>query len=196
MLGAGSGAVTGFQMGSVGSGQGAMIGAAFGAVYGMISGLGLDLLEEDQLRREFEEQQLREMAWTQEVLAEHYARRLELHPGRDIFPADIFFAADESKLRDDGLLLVEHLAQLNKYRMPWSRVLVTAYMKSSDLDSRYANYVSKKRAQQIATEFIRQGVEPRRVLTKAVTIPNPLVIDPDDAPGRYNQALELVTLDK
>ncbi len=196
VLGAGSGAVTGFQIGSVGSGQGAVVGAAFGAVYGMISGLGLDLLEEDQLRREFEERKLREYAWTQEVLAEHYARRLELHPGRDIFPADLFFTADESELSEEGLILVQHMANMNKYRMPWSRILVTSYMKSRDPESTYANYVSKQRAKRIATEFIRRGLEPRRVLTKAVIIQNPLVLDPDDNPGRYNQAVEIVTLDK
>ena len=81
----------------------------FGAVFGMLSGLGLDLIEEDELRREDEKQRLREIAWIHEILSEHYARRMELHPNRDIYPADWFFESDSSKLKPEARLLVRHM---------------------------------------------------------------------------------------
>ena len=83
--GAGAGAVVGAQV-TAAAGPGAWIGAGFGAVFGMFSGLGIDLLEEDQINRQIQEQEMRELSWVHEVLAEHYARRMELHPNRDIFP--------------------------------------------------------------------------------------------------------------
>lgn len=194
VAGAGSGAVTGFQMG-IGTGQGALVGMALGAVYGTVSGLGLDLLEEDQMRREFETQQLKEIAWAHEALAEHFARRLELYPGRDIFPADLFFDADESVLRPQGALLADRLAELTRQRMPWSRIVIASYVTSKDAESSYARYITRKRADEIARHFVRGGVEPRRVFTKAITLPEPLVVDPNDYPDRYRQAIEIVALD-
>ena len=53
MAGASAGAITGAQLGSV-TGPGALVGAGVGAVYGSIRGLGVDILEEDQIQRERE----------------------------------------------------------------------------------------------------------------------------------------------
>ena len=80
-LGAGAGAVIGNQLAS-GATSGAWIGSAFGAVYGMFQGIGIDILEEDQIKRMIEEQRLQELAWAQQMLAQHYARRLELQSKR------------------------------------------------------------------------------------------------------------------
>ena len=49
--GAGAGAVIGAQL-TAATGPGAWVGAGFGALFGMFSGLGLDLLEEDQINRQ------------------------------------------------------------------------------------------------------------------------------------------------
>ncbi len=196
VLGAGGGAVTGFQMGSVGSGPGALVGASFGAIYGMISGFSYDLIEENQIKQNLEKKKLTELAWAEETILRHYKRRLVLYPGRDIFPSDLFFVSDESKLTKKGELLVDYLARLNKYRMPWSRLLIASYIKSEDPSSSYAKYISKQRAENIATRLIKQGIEPRRVLTKTITIKEPLVIDPNDVPWRYNQAIEIIALDR
>lgn len=116
-IGAGTGAVYGAQIGA-GTGPGAWVGAAMGAVYGMFTGLGMDLLEEDEIRREAEAQRLREVAWVQEMLQEHYARRLELHPTRDIYPADWFFDADSSQLKPSAVILARELGSLTQQRMP------------------------------------------------------------------------------
>ena len=175
--------------------EGAWLGAAFGAIYGLFSGLGVDLLEEDQIRRFQELQRAKEMIWVQQVLAEHYARRLELHPNRDIFPADWFFDSDHSDLRPEAVILAQEIAHLAQKRAPWSRLVIAAYVSTPNADSPYAQYLSKKRAQEIAVQFVRAGVEPRRVLTEALTLPEPVLVDPDDHPDRYRQAIEIIAID-
>jgi len=191
--GATAGAVTGAQV-TASTGPGALIGAGFGAVFGLLSGIGIDLLEEDELTRAYEAERLRELAWVQEVLAEHFARRLEIHPNRDIYPADWFFDGDSVKLRSEGYLLIEEIARLQKNRLPWSRLIVAAYNTSSS-ESKYAEFLTHNRAQSIANQFIRSGVEPRRVMTKGMIIEEPVLVDPDDHPSRYKQAIEIIALD-
>lgn len=193
-IGAGIGAVTEFQLyGSTTSG--AWIGAGFGAVYGLLAGLGVDLLEENQITRQMEEQKLRETAWVREVLAEHYERRLELHPSRDIYPADWFFHADEVRLRPGADLIVREIAQMAKVRKPWSRILVASYSTAINPESSYSEYLNRTRSQNIATELVKSGVEPRRIITKGLTLSEPILIDPLDAPNRYRQAIELIMVD-
>ena len=194
-LGAGSGAVYGAQI-SAGAGPGAWVGAAIGAIYGMFAGLGVDLLEEDGLRREFEQQRAREIAWAQEMLQEHYARRLELHPSRDIFPADWFFDSDASKLKASSAILARELGHITQRRTPWSRIMVAAYITTEDLDSTYAQYVTRKRAEEIALQFIKAGMEPRRIVAQGIAVKEPILIDPDDSPSRYRQAIEIIPLDR
>lgn len=194
-LGAGSGAVYGAQI-SAGTGPGVMVGAAAGATFGMISGLSQDLLEEDQIRRRDEIQRAEELTWAQEILSEHFQRRLELHPNRDIFPADLFFEADSVLLRGDAEILVSEIARLTHTRMPWSRIVVASYITSADPDSAYARFLTERRAEEIATAFVRSGVEARRVVTQAVTLPEPLLIDPYDKPDRYRQAIEVILVDR
>lgn len=194
MAGAGAGAVYGAQV-SAGAGPGAAVGAGFGALYGMATGIGIDALEEDQLRRESELVEAREQSWVQSILAEHYERRLELHPNRDIFPADLFFVGDEVRLRPDARVLVHEIARLQKKRMPWSRLIIASYVTASDEASDYAKFLNRERSGEIATEFVRAGIEPRRIQTRSVTVPEPVLIDPQDSPQRYRQAIEIIPLD-
>ena len=193
-MGAGAGAVTGAEVAAA-TGPGAWIGAGLGAIYGSISGLGVDLLEEDQIQREEETKLTREMAWVQEILNEHYARRLDLHPSRDIFPADLFFDGDGVELRPEGRLLAQELAAMSKHRMPWSRLVIASYVMSNDKESTYSQYITERRAKELADVFVAQGIEPRRLSTQAVTVAEPVVLDPDDSPDRYKQAIELIPLD-
>lgn len=194
IMGAGSGAVTGAQL-SAGAGPGAWVGAGLGAAWGMFSGLGVDLLEEDRLRREGEIARARELIWVQEVLAEQYARRIELHPNRDLYPADLFFDGDSTKLRDESVVLVEEMARMTKQSRPWSRVVIASYVTVEDPSSAYATHLTQRRAEEIALVFVREGIEPRRVLTQAVSLAEPILIDPYDSKSRYRQAIELISLD-
>ncbi|MCB0358465.1 MAG: hypothetical protein KDD44_02485 [Bdellovibrionales bacterium] len=193
-LGAGAGAVTGAQLGS-NLGPGAWIGAGLGGAYGMMSGLGVDLLEEDQLRREEEAARAEELLWVQHILAEHYERRLELHPNRDIYPADLFFRADEVTLTESSALLAREIARLTKRRMPWSRIVVAAYVTARDRDSDYASYLTQRRAEELAREFVRAGLEARRIAAQSVVLSEPILVDPYDRPDRYRQAIEIIALD-
>lgn len=194
-LGAGSGAVTGAQF-SASAGPGAFIGAGLGGIFGALSGLGVDLLEEDEITRAEELQKLQIKSWIQEVLAEHYAARLTLFPNREIFPADVFFHADSAELTEPSRLLARELGKRFQTRMPWSRIAVTSYITASDEGESFGNSINEKRAQAIALQFVKAGIQPRRVATQSVILEKPLVADPYDSPGRYRQAVEFVLLDQ
>jgi len=194
-MGAGSGAVSGAQLGSVGAAPGALVGAGFGAVYGMFSGIGQDIIEEDQYDRMLEVQDLRERSWAQSILAEHYAKRLEIHPNRDIFPADLFFEGDSAELKPGAKVILDELVLITKQRMPWSRIVVASYVSTSDLNSDFAQHITERRAEKIALALVRGGMNPHRIQTQAMPITDILVADPYDNPNRYRQAIELIPLD-
>ncbi len=141
--GAGAGAVTGFQLG-VGTGPGAFVGAGLGAVAGGIQGFANDQQEESLLALSAQTQGQREVAMVHEVLNDHYRRRMELHPTRDIFPADLFFDGDNVKLRPEARGLVKELAHMNKGRLSWSRLAVTSYVRASDGKSFFAKHLAEK----------------------------------------------------
>jgi outer membrane protein OmpA-like peptidoglycan-associated protein len=193
--GAGAGAVTGFQV-SAATGPGALVGAGFGAITGAMQGYSKDLTEEQQIALQREINSKRRSAYAQTLLAEHFQRRAELHPTRDIFPADWFFTADEVVLNASGLALLEELTKINKERLPYSRLIVVVYSKATDNTSVYANHLSERRSREIVDALITNGIEPRRLSTKPFVVPNPILIDPKDRPERYNQAVELVAYDR
>lgn len=194
-LGAGAGAVTAFQVGTS-TGAGAWVGAGLGAVYGGLVGAGLDQLELDQHLRIKEAERLRELLWVQETLAAHYERRIDLHPNREIFPADLFFIQDSAELKPGGEALAEGVASLIKNRLPWSRLEIRAYVTAKDTDSEFADFLTRSRAEKLAGAFVRAGIEPRRLVAVPVILPEPILVDPYDQPDRYYQALELVYVDK
>jgi outer membrane protein OmpA-like peptidoglycan-associated protein len=194
-LGAGSGAITGFHVAAA-SGPGAAIGAGFGAVVGGIQGLVADQEEEAMLALAAERRGERSRAQVHETLSEHYQRRLELHPTRDIYPADLFFDGDEVDLKPGAVALIDEMARLNKRRLPWSRLVVAAYAKSSSPDSEFARHLTERRSRAIGDQLIRGGIEPRRIVTRAVVIDEPVLIDPHDKVSRYNQAIEIIPADR
>lgn len=192
--GAGAGAATGVEYAG-GTFPGAAIGAGLGAIFGMASGLGIDALEEDELRREAEANYLRDVLWAQDVMAEHYRRRLELHPNRDIFPADLFFEDDHVEVKRSAQVLLKGIADLADKQRPWSRILVASYVKAQDPDSVYAKYLASRRAESIAREMVRAGIEPRRIFTAPTPVKEAVLLDPSDYRDRYDQAIEIILLD-
>ncbi len=203
---AGSGLVTGSATGAVGgaitgaaigaAGPGAWIGMGFGAALGMFSGLGDDFIEEAQIENSEAARKLREKAFVQEALAEHYRRRMALYPSRDIFPADIFFEGDSLKLKYDAKLIARQIAELAERRTTWSRVKIVSYLYSKDEDSDFATHAAKRRSEELSLVFVQAGIEPRRIEAEGVVINAPLVMDPDDSPARYRQAVEFITVDR
>ncbi|MGI6525567.1 MAG: hypothetical protein ACOX2O_09815 [Bdellovibrionota bacterium] len=193
--GAGTGAITGFHLGA-GSGPGALAGAGLGAVAGGVHGAVRDSVEESLLKTSAELQKEREIAIAHETLQDHYRRRMELHPARDIYPAEYFFDADQIKVRCSAKALIREIAALNKKRYPWSRLIVAMYIKADNENSEYAQHLVEGRARALGDALVRAGLEPRRIETRAVIVPAPILIDPLDAPDRYNQAVELIPVDR
>ena len=155
-----------------------------------------DTEEEQVLHLSQAAREERARALAHEMLNEHLKRRSELHPSRDIFPADIFFRGDEVTLRPEALPLVREIARLNKERMAWSRLVVAAYVKASDKDSSYAEHLGQRRSRELCDQLTQGGIEPRRLMTRVVVMDKPLLIDPYDKPERYSQAIELIPLDR
>ncbi len=194
--GAGAGAVTGAQF-TAATGPGVAIGAGFGAAMGLVHGAVRDGMEESEMRlgREIETQRRRSAA--QEVLALHYKRRLEMHPTRDIYPADIFFRGDSAKMCPSGVGIVRELAHLNEFRLPYSRLVIVAYAKSiGGEESSYIQHLTDRRSREFVNQLVKAGVEPRRLETRSVIVGAPVLIDPQDDPTRYNQAIEIVAIDR
>lgn len=195
ITGAGAGAATGFQV-TAGTGPGALVGAGFGALAGGIHGALEDAHEETMLQLEAETLAQRRRADAQAVIENYYQKRLALHPTRDIFPADLFFSADNAKLSPRGQMIVSELARLNKNRLPWSRLVIATYIKSADEHSDFANYLAKKRAIELGDAFIKNGIEARRIETRPIVTNTTVLIDPEDKPLRYAQAVELIPVDR
>lgn len=193
--GAGAGAVTGFQLGSA-AGPAAFMGAGIGAVAGGIQGLAEDNADEQMMDLAARTRQEREVAQVHELLHDHYKRRTEIHPTRDIFPADLFFSADSDKVNTVGVRLVRELTELNRNRMPWSRLVIATYVKSENDESEWAQELAKGRAVALGNLFTRFGINPRRIETRPVLVRAPVVDDPRDRPGRYSQAVELIVRDR
>ncbi len=194
--GAGAGAVTGAQF-TAATGPGVAIGAGFGAAAGLIHGAIKDSMEDTEMQIGREVRRARYRTAAQETLAVHYKRRMELHPNRDIYPADIFFRGDSAKMCPSGVGIVREIAKLNEFRLPYSRLVVAAYAKSSGgEDSSYIQHLTDKRSREFVNQLVKAGVEPRRLETRSVIVDAPLLIDPEDDPTRYNQAIEIIAIDR
>lgn len=195
LLGAGSGMITGAQLGAA-TGPGALIGAAFGAAWGSVSGFGIDLIEEEEIRLIKDIDRLHEEVWAQHSLVSHYERKKDLYPGRDIFPSDEFFNGDGVTLSHGGALIIKALAKRYASLSASSRVQITSYQTVHDTESGFANYLGSRRTQALALEFSSSGLNPRRLVLRSVRLSSPLVIDPYDAPERYSQAVEFSLIDR
>ncbi len=193
--GAGAGMVTGFQVGA-GTGPGAAVGAGFGAVLGAVNGMLSERIEYQMKLLESEMNEAKARGYAQEIIKEQYERRLKLHPTRDFYPADIFFYGDEAKLRPKAYMLLQEIAKLSKERLPWSRLVVANYVVASDEDSSYGKYLSQKRSRVMVNELTRLGIEPRRLVARGVIVEEPVLLDPEDYPLRYSQAVEFIPLDR
>ncbi len=193
--GAGAGAVTGFQVGAM-TGPAAAIGAGFGAVAGGIQGAIQDDSEMKMLELAAQTREQREVAWAQEILNDQYKRRLELHPSREIYPADLFFFGDQPRIKRSAEPVIRELARMNRQRLPWSRLVIASYVRSSGDESPYSRELAERRAREIINHLVHAGLEPRRLVARGVVVDGPILIDPNDDPLRYNQAIEIIALDK
>lgn len=212
LQGAASGALTGASIGvqaGAAAGPAGALGAGLGAIAGAIQGASLDAVEDRQIKLSRMLQAEEDRSRIQQILTKHFGDRARLHPGRDLFAADIFFKGDESRLSDTGQHLIDEIAKLNKERMPWSRLVVASYVKGEVPDKKsdepeggrqsrdsWALKLAERRAEQIVNRLIKGGLEPRRLLARGVIVDAPVLIEPESLPGRYNQALEFIMVDR
>ena len=194
LLGAGSGALTGAKYSST-MGPGMWMGAGVGAMWGALQGLGLDLLEEEDLKILQEVALTQDEVWAQYALLEHYETKRDLYPGRDIFPADVLFEGSSVNLNSKGEAIVQGMVQALSEKYPSSRVEITVYQVSKDKNSAFASFLGRRRGNAIARALVKIGFEPRRMVMKSLLLDQPLVIDPYDSPDRYLQAVEFALLD-
>lgn len=195
-LGAVSGGVIGMHYAGAAGPGAAWAGAGIGAISGAIKGAMQDASEEERKALADAISRERETSFVHARLSEHYDRRMEIHPTRDIYPADWFFSGDKVKLNPAGRAIVREIAKLNRDRMPYSRLGIVVYVKSKDETSEYAQYLSKERAAAISDFLIRNGIEPKRLEPRAQLVSEPLLLDRHDDPERYNQAIEIILLDR
>lgn len=85
---------------------------------------------------------------------------------------------------------------MNESRLPYSRLVVAVYAKAATPESAYAQHLTEKRSREFVNQLVRAGVEPRRLETRAVVVNAPVLIDPLDNPTRYNQAVEIIPVDR
>jgi outer membrane protein OmpA-like peptidoglycan-associated protein len=195
LSGAGVGMITGAQVGAA-LGPAAAVGAGIGGIAGSIKGAVFDAQAEERVALARAIQHEHQISRVNVILQEHFTRRSKLFPSRDIFPADLFFRGDEHKLCPQAESIISQLALINKERMPWSRLVMAAYVRSSDKESSYAKRLAEARARVLANALIRHGITPRRVEARAVVVDAPVVVDPLDHPDRYSQAIELLVKDR
>jgi outer membrane protein OmpA-like peptidoglycan-associated protein len=145
------------------------------------------------LRLKIEEEQ--RVSYAQGVLASYIDQRIHKHPSREIYPADIFFFGDESRLKPEGGAIVKEIARLNKERFPWSRIVVASYIKSKEKDSPYARDLARERARAIGQTLTIAGINPRRIEPRAIIVPEEIYVDSQEKQDRYAQAIEIILLD-
>ena len=206
-VGAGSGAVTGAKL-SAGTGPGVMVGAGIGALAGGIEGFIQDQTEDQLLELDARTRYEQQVAFAQEILADQYRRRVDLHPTRELYPADLFFVGDNVQVSAQGRFLIRELAKLNYQRLPWSRLAVISYVRAnekkvaqdeigvSNAADGFSEYLAGRRAREFSDLLVSAGIEPRRIEARGVIIDAPILIDPLDDPARYNQVIELLPLDR
>ena len=194
IMGAGSGMITGGQF-AASVGPGAFIGMGFGALWGSLYGLGIDVLEEEDLYILSQVARNEDEVAAQYILLEHFELKSELHPGRDIFPADVFFKKDEVSLSRSGNAVAQVFSKMLAKRNPASRIEIIIYQVSKDENSTYAKYLGRKRGVAVGNALVKAGIEPRRLVFKSITLDNPLVFDQYDRAERYYQAVEFALVD-
>jgi hypothetical protein len=194
LIGGASGVITGAQLG-VATGPGAFIGAGLGGLWGSLKGLGLDILEEEDLRLLETLSENEDDVWAQYAFLEHLERKNDLFPSRDIFPADSFFKGDTVDLSQEGEILTKYLARKVFCQNSHSRIQITTYIQTKDSASPFTKHITKKRSEALALALSLNGIEPRRVVIQTVSISSPLVDDKYDSYHRYSQAVEFALVD-
>jgi hypothetical protein len=85
---------------------------------------------------------------------------------------------------------------MNEFRLPYSRIVIASYAKAVNPESAYAAHLTEERAKEFVNQLVRAGIEPRRLETRVIVVDAPVLIDPFDDPTRYDQAIEIIPIDR
>ena len=192
--GAGAGAIIGHQTGA--TGPGIAIGAAFGGASGLLTGVGLDIMEGNELeeQRELDAMKVQVAANTrnlqvlQDTLDDH-DRRLD----RASFTGQVFFDADSAALRAGSAAELERLAQAIRDNPYISAVEVRGH--SDDMGNTERNErLSEARARTVATFLANHSISMDRIKVVVNGARQPLASNETEAGRQLNRRVEIIPL--
>ena len=224
LIGASSGAITGAEV-TAATGPGAFIGAGLGFAAGALKGAILDENEEALAHIQYLTSQEQQRAKVHAILSKYWAVREELHPGREIYPASLFFNGDSVKLTRVGKMVLKEITRIKKESNTWSRLIIGVYVKSrlienpidalqkidmtkddiraaEDVESQdvklgYGEHLVTKRAVEIGNFMATSGINPRRIETRPIVMADSIIKCQDqDIQKKYSQSVEFIFGDR
>lgn len=194
-LGAGIGAIIGNQLGY--SGPGIVIGASFAAVSGILTGIGLDVLEGNQLQTNREIYALKMLHSQNEtrlaMLESHSKNRARYAPNVSFL--EVFFDLKKASLRLASVQQIAHAAEiLRDKRFGSYKVLLKGY--STDFPSDKENQeLIRARIKSVKNILQSNGISNDVIQIEELSIEdrpeNKLVSEQFDSPNRLNNRVEL-----
>lgn len=178
--GAGAGAVIGNQTGV--QGPGTAVGAGIGAGSGLLTGIGLDIAEGQQLEADRELDSLkgrvkaseRDLLQVQAALDNRLVATVNFESHEQIF-----FDKDSSKLEAGSLLILEKLASMIRQNPYVAMVEIHGFSEESE-DAASRKILSENRARSVATFLIYQGISSDQVKLFAHDNSQPILNDAAD----------------
>ncbi len=194
-LGAGIGAIIGNQLGY--SGPAIVLGASFAAVSGILTGIGLDVLEGNQLQTNREIESLKMLHAQNErrlLMLEGQSRaRLKYIPKTSFL--EVFFDKKRASLRLASVEQIAHIAESLRSRRPGSyKIILKGY--STDFSSRSENLeLITARMKSVQNILQSNGVSKEVIHMDEVDLEerreNMLVSEKSETPDRLNNRVEL-----
>lgn len=190
--GAGSGAVIGNQLGD--PGPGAAIGAGFGFASGMLTGAGMDLVEEDALRQHKELQALRLQAASNARSLEQINEELDgvtTYARTASTESRIYFDKGRASLRYGSVIELERIANSFKADPNVEKILLQGHSDNTgdeDLNLR----LSEARARSVATFLAKNGISTDQIEVDFFGAKRPLATNTTSEGKQLNRRVEVV----
>lgn len=190
--GAGTGAIIGNQVG--GMGTGALIGMGFGAGAGLLTGIGLDTAEGEELAQQRELDAVRlEVQANRHNLAmlqnqfDNYGKVPAATPSS----LDIFFDPDRASLRLGSAAELERFAKAVKYDSRLREIQIHGH--SDDTGNADRNQkLSEARARTVQTFLAEHGISLDTIKVVPHSASQPLAANDSEAGRQLNRRVEVV----
>jgi outer membrane protein OmpA-like peptidoglycan-associated protein len=194
-LGAGIGAIIGNQLGH--SGPGIVLGVSFAAVSGILTGIGMDVLEGNQLQtnREIDSLKMLHSQNEKRLLYLEAQNRGRLHASPKISFLEVFFDEQRASLRLASVEQIAHIAEYLRTKRPGS-YKITLKGFSTDFSSRSENQDLITARMKSVKNILRSNGVPKEVIhLEEVDLEkrkeDQLISEKKDIPERLNNRVEL-----